>query len=170
MNISFPFITAVFLFFCVYGAVKKVDIVSAFARGVLRGLETLKSIFPNLLFVLSVIFVLRRSGAAEALAKILSPAADFLHIPAEIVPLSVLRPLSGSGSLAMLQDIFSSCGADSYAAFLGSVVSASTETTFYTVSVYLGGISDKCGKLILAALILDFFTLLCASAVCPFFF
>ena len=170
MNISFPIITVIFLFFCVYAGFKKVDIVSAFCEGVKNGLLTLRSIFPTLLFILAVIFAVRSSGIMTALASMASPAANFLHIPSEIVPLALLRPLSGSGSLAVLQDIFNNFGADSYTGFLASVVSASTETTLYTVSIYLGNSSVKCGKLIFAALLLDFVTLLTAAAVTPFFF
>lgn len=170
MKISFPIITAVFLFFCIYGAIKKVDILSAFAKGVANGLSTLRSIFPTLLFVLSVIFIVKASGIMVLLANLLSPIASTLNIPTEILPLALLRPLSGSGSLALLQDIFDTCGADSYAGFLASVVSASTETTFYTISVYLGGVTEKCGKILFAALFLDFLILLTASVITPLFF
>ncbi len=170
MRLAFPIITVIFLLFCVWGAVKKVDVLSAFVKGVKNGIETLKFIFPNLLFVLSVIFVVRSSGIMDAISSFISPLSSAVGIPPEVVPMALLRPLSGSGSMALLQDIFVSCGSDSYTAFLASVISASTETTFYTLSVYLGGIKEKLGKVLFAALLLDFLTLITATVVTPFFF
>lgn len=158
------------LFLLLYAKIKKVDVLSTFSSGVTDGIRTLKNIFPTLLFILPVLSVVRASGLTDLLSSLLSPITDFFGIPAEVVPPALLRPISGSGSLAMLKEILSTCGADSYAGFLACVVSASTETTLYTISVYLGGRVKKCGKLIFAALSLDFITFLVASAVAPLFY
>ena len=81
---------------------------------------------------------------------------EFLGFPAEVLPLALLRPISGSGSLAVVEDIFSTCGADSFAGRVASVIMGSTETTFYTVAVYFGAVGiKKTGITIPAALTAD---------------
>ena len=165
MNGIFPIITAAFILLILY-ARKKTDVLAAFSSGVKDGIKTLKGIFPTLLFILPVLSAVRLSGFTDFLSECLLPLSKMINIPAEIVPLALLRPISGSGALAMLSDILKNCGADSYTGFLA----ASTETTLYTVSVYLGGKAKHCGKIIFAALLLDFITLLTAAVLSPLFY
>ena len=169
MNGIFPIITAAFILLILY-ARKKTDVLAAFSSGVKDGIKTLKGIFPTLLFILPVLSAVRLSGFTDFLSECLLPLSKMINIPAEIVPLALLRPISGSGALAMLSDILKNCGADSYPGFLACVLSASTETTLYTISVYLGGKSKHCGKIIFAALLLDFITLLTAAVLSPLFY
>lgn len=158
-----------FLLLLIYAEIKGVDVLSAFAEGVRDGLKTLRSIFPTLLFLLPVLSVVRFSGITDLLAEVLSPVTEMVGIPSEVVPLFLLRPISGSGSLALLSDILKTQGADSYVGFLASVISASTETTLYTVSVYLSGRGGE-RKIIFAALFLDLLTFLTAAAISPLFY
>ena len=169
MNGFFPIITAAFIVLILY-ARKKADVLAAFSSGVKDGIKTLGKIFPTLLFVFPALSAVRLSGFTDFLSCLLLPLFGKVNIPAEVVPLALLRPISGSGALAMLSDILKNCGADSYAGFLASVISASTETTLYTISVYLGGKAKDCGKLVFAALLLDFITFLTAAALSPLFY
>lgn len=154
----------------VFAAFKKVDIISAFTEGVKNGLTTVLSVLPILILVLTAIEMLKASQFLDKLVTILAPLTGKLGIPSEIMPLAMLKPFSGSGSLAMLENIVAKNGADSSIAILASVLSASSETTFYTVSVYLGKLTDKVGKFLLCATICDIVTVLIASTVTKFFF
>lgn len=135
--------------------VRQIDIFAAFSDGVKSGLKTVLGILPSVILTITAISVFRASGLLDLLVYTLRPVAEFIGIPSETVPLAVLRPFSGSGSLAMLEDLISNYGVDSRQATVGAVLCASTETTFYTLGVYLSGFSDKCGKILFCALLVD---------------
>ena len=122
---------------------KKVDLYSALTDGAKDGLSTVAGILPSLVVMLTAISMFRASGAMDALTTLLSPAAKFLGIPAECVPLMLIRPLSGSGALALGTDIISTHGVDSMIGRTTAVMLGSTETTFYTISVYFGAAGIK---------------------------
>ena len=109
-----------------YALFRGTDVFSALTDGALQGLRTVGRIAPVLVCLLPAVGALRASGAIDAFTALLRPALSFLGIPPETVPLMLLRPMSGSGALAVAGDIFTACGADS------------TETTFYVLSVYFG--------------------------------
>lgn len=155
-----PVMTGVIFFIAI---IKKVDIISSFTEGVKNGLNTVLTILPILIFVLAVIQMLRISGVLDYFVMLLSPAVEKLNIPPEILPTVLLKPFSGSGSLAMLENTIQSYGVDSRIGRLTAVIAAASETTFYTISVYLGALTKKCGKIIICALITDFVTVLFAS-------
>ena len=119
-----------------YSGVKKVDVMSAFLEGAQEGLQTALKLIPVLVALLCAIGMLRASGALALLTQALSPLADLLGIPQEILPLALLRPLSGSGSLAMLRELLEQCGPDSFAGRAASVLYSSGDTTFYIIPVY----------------------------------
>ena len=87
--------------------------------------------------------IFRSSGFLDFLMSVSKPVTDFFNIPSDVIPMAVLRPMSGSGGLAMLSDILKNCGADSKAGVLASIICGSTETTFYTVAVYFGAVGIK---------------------------
>lgn len=87
--------------------------------------------------------LLRSSGAIDVICNFISPAADFLGFPKEIVPMVLLRPVSGSGSTALLTALYEDCGPDSFAGRVASVLAGSSETTFYAVAMYFGSIKVK---------------------------
>lgn len=101
-----------------------------------KGLKTVLTITPPIIAVLSVSSMLRTCGLIDIFVNVLSKPAKFLGIPPEILPLCILRPFSGSGSIGLLTDIIKTYGADSRIARTASIMCASTETTFYTISVY----------------------------------
>lgn len=134
-------LTVCFILF--YAAVKKVDITASFCQGVQDGLQTLRSILPSLLLLLTAIGMLRASGGLEQISTWLAPLFTALGVPPETVSLALLRPLSGSGSLAALEDTLATYGADSLIGRTAAVMMASTETTFYTAAIYFGSVGIK---------------------------
>ena len=116
-------------------------------------------IIPFLVAILAAVGAFRGAGAMEALARVLAPVTVPLGLPAEVLPMALVRPLSGSGSLGLLGTIFSTpgLGPDSYAGRLGSILQGSTETTFYVLSVYCGSVGIvRYRHALLAGLLADF--------------
>ena len=135
---------------CVY---KKVDLFSAMTAGAKDGWQVVISILPSLVVLLTVVYMLRASGALEALAKLCAPLFSLLGIPAETAALIFLRPVSGSGALAVGSEIMSRFGPDSYLGRCAAVMLGSTETTFYTMTVYLSSAQEKTPRFLLPAAI-----------------
>lgn len=123
-----------------YGLRKRVDLFSAFAEGAKKGLQTAVTMIPPLVLFLSVMGMFQASGGLDILCHFLSPIAKGLGIPSEIVPLALLRPLSGSGSLAVFQGILEQYGPDSLVGRTASVIQSASETTFYTLALYFGSV------------------------------
>ncbi|MCL2368316.1 MAG: spore maturation protein [Oscillospiraceae bacterium] len=117
---------------------RRVDVYEAITTGAAEGLGTVTRIFPNLVCLLTAIYMLRASGAMESFASLLSPLFDRLGIPAELVPLMVIRPVSGSGALAIGAELIEAHGPDSLIGRTAAVMLGGTETTFYTIAVYFG--------------------------------
>ena len=127
----------------IYGIIKKEDVFSAFTEGVKDGLHTVYEIFPSLFCLVTAIAVFRSSGAMESLTALLEPLFSFIGFPPECAPLAILRPFSGSGSIALFGDILGEYGADSFPGRVASVILGSSETTFYTLSVYFAATKVK---------------------------
>jgi spore maturation protein B len=123
-----------------YALTRKVDVYRAFLEGARSGFETGVRIVPPLVAVLVALGMLRASGALDAAARALAPLLDPLGLPASVLPLLVIRPLSGGAALGVVGDVLRSEGPDSYAGRLASVMCGSTETTFYVLAVYFGAV------------------------------
>ena len=117
------------------GLARRVDVYGALLEGGKQGLELVKTILPALVLLLTAVELLRASGAMEALVRLLAPAAELAGIPPEVLPLVLIRPLSGSAALAVGADLMAAWGPDSLAGRTAAVMLGSTETTFYTISV-----------------------------------
>ena len=143
---------------------KKENAYDVLTNGAREGFRMLRTIGPSLVVLLSAVGMLRESGALEALSRLLSPALEFLGIPAETVLLLLVRPISGSAALAIGAELIAAHGPDSLIGRTAAVMLGSTETTFYTISVYFGswGIT-KTRYAVPAALIADFTGFLAAS-------
>ena len=143
---------------------KKENAYDVLTNGAREGFRMLRPIGPSLVVLLSAVGMLRESGALEALSRLLSPALEFLGIPAETVLLLLVRPISGSAALAIGAELIAAHGPDSLIGRTAAVMLGSTETTFYTISVYFGswGIT-KTRYAVPAALIADFVGFLAAS-------
>lgn len=120
------------------GVMKGVDVYGAFVRGGKQGMQSAMGLLPALCAMTALMAVMNASGLDRMLASALAPALKLLDLPAEITGILLLRPLSGSGSLAALQEVFAQCGVDSRAGRIASVLVSASETIFYTMTVYLG--------------------------------
>lgn len=120
------------------GLRQRQEVFTLMTEGAASGLELTAKILPNLVVLLCAVQLLRDSGAMELLVDIMSPLLSLLGIPAETAPLVLIRPLSGSGALAVAADIMSTYGPDSLIGRTAAVMLGSTETTFYTIAVYFG--------------------------------
>lgn len=141
----------------VLGIVKKVPLFDAFAAGAKDGLRTLYNIAPTLAGLIVAVEMLKASGAMDMLCDFVEPLAEMLGFPKEIVPMVLLRPVSGGGSTALLTNIYKEYGPDSFAGKVASVLAGSTETTFYAVAVYFGSVNiKKVRHTLVAALAADF--------------
>ena len=121
-----------------YALARGVNVYAAFLEGAKGGFETGIRIVPPLVAVLVALGMLRASGALDAAARLLAPLLDPLGVPASVLPLVVIRPLSGGAALGVVGDVLRAEGPDSYAGRLASVMCGSTETTFYVLAVYFG--------------------------------
>jgi spore maturation protein B len=136
---------------------RRVDVYGAFLTGARQGFETAVRVIPPLVAVVVALGMLRASGALDLFAAAVAPLTRALGIPAPVVPLIVVRPLSGSGALGVLGDVLRSEGSESYAGRLASVMQGSTETTFYVLAVYMGAVGITRQRHALpAALVADF--------------
>lgn len=122
----------------VYGAGKRVDVYGALTRGAGEGLSVLARIIPALVGLMTAVGMFRASGAMEALSGLCAPVLELLGVPPETAPLMLVRPISGSGALAVAGDLIAANGPDSYVGRVAAVMLGSTETTFYTIAVYFG--------------------------------
>ena len=146
---------------------KKTDMFPALTRGALQGLFTIKDMLPALTVLFPAVYMLRASGALDALARLLAPAMAYIRVPPETLPLALLRPISGGAATAAAAEIIKSCGADSLAGRSAAVMIGSSETTFYVIAVYFGAAKIKNTRwAIPAALCADLAVFLVSAWVC----
>ncbi len=146
--------------------VKRVSFYDSLTEGIKEALTLTVKLCPNLVAVFTAISLMQTSGLSSMLANLISPLFLYLGIPKELLELIILRPLSGSGSLAVLESIYATYGVDSYLSVSASIIMGSTETIFYVVSVYFQGERDKkTGLAIPIALISSFIGVVVACAV-----
>ncbi len=119
------------------------DVYGAFLRGAEKGMQSALSLLPALCGMLLMLALVNASGLAWLLGRLSSPLTSLFRLPEEVAPLLLLRPLTGSGSLAALESIYETCGVDSRAGRIASVLMGSSETIFYTMTVYLGAAGVK---------------------------
>ncbi len=127
----------------VVAAKRHVAVFDEFCIGAKEGARAAVQVFPTLLALMTAIAMLQAGGVLRWLAALLQPAAQWLGFPAEALPAALLRPLSGSGSLAVLREVLQQHGPDSTAGLVASVLQSSTETTFYTLALYFGYVGIK---------------------------
>ena len=139
--ISVLAIPSLVLFIVLYGAIKKVKVYELFVDGAKEGFNVGTRIIPYLVAMLVAIGVFRSSGAMDFLATLLSPLTKLIGMPAEALPVAIMRPLSGSGTLGLISEIMKTHGPDSLIGRMVSVIMGSGETTFYVLAVYFGSVS-----------------------------
>ena len=171
MSLSAFAIPAIIGIVILYALIRKCEVYSAFTLGATDGLKTAVSIAPQLVGLIVAIRMFSASGAMDVIVDFISPVTRFLHVPTEVMPFALLRPVSGSGSLAMATEIFTKYGADSFAGRVASVMMGSTETTFYVSAVYFGAVGVKNTRHALGcALAADAVSLFLSILVCHLMF
>lgn len=152
-NLAIPLIILIILLF---GIIEKKNVFDIFLDGAKEGINIAISIFPTLVGLFVAIGALRCSGILDFLINLISPFLGILRVPQEIVPLALLRPISGSASIAIGTDIMKQYGVDSKIGLIVSTIMGSTETTLYTIAIYSSSIGIKKTRFVLwAALIGD---------------
>lgn len=165
-NLAMPM---VILFIILYGLSEKNNVFDTFLIGCKEGIETTFNILPTLIGLFVAISSLRSSGVLELIIDLATPLLNIFQFPAEIMPLALLRPISGSGSIAIATDIMKNCGVDSLIGNIASTVMGSTETTLYTIAIYTSCIKVKKTRFILvAALTADIVGILVSVVICRF--
>ena len=154
-----------------YGLAKKQPVYEQFVAGAAEGVGMALQILPYLMAMLLSIAVFRASGAFAALAAVMAPLTEPLGVPGEVLPLALMRPLSGSGALALTADVISQAGPDSFPGLLASVMQGSTDTTFYILAVYFGSVGVKRYHYALTVgLSADMMSFIASLLVCRLFF
>lgn len=126
-----------------YGLYKKVDIYDAFIEGSKESFPMILSMFPCMLAMIFGINIFLKSDLLPFLLGFMKNILSFFHIPFEVLSLAVLRPISGSSSLAVLNSIFETYGVDSFISKMSSIIQGSTDTTFYILTLYFGSVGIK---------------------------
>lgn len=141
----------------VIGIKEKKDVFKLFIDGVKDGLKVVYNIFPYILAITIAIGLLNKTGAISVIISPIKPILEKLNIPSEILPLCILRPLSGGASMSAVMDIFKEVGPDSKAGKMASVIMSANETTLYTITIFLGAVKiKKVRGILIAGLIADF--------------
>ena len=167
-NYAIPFLLLVIP---ILGFAKKVKVYEAFVEGAKDGFTVAIKIIPFLVAILVAIGMFRASGAMEYFVYLLSPITNLIGMPAETLPVALMRPLSGSGTLGIVTELMNEHGPDSFIGRLSSTMFGSTETTFYVLAVYFGAVGIKKSRHAVAAgLIGDVVGLLMAVFICRIVF
>ena len=167
-NYAIPFLLLVIP---ILGFAKKVKVYEAFVEGAKDGFTVAIKIIPFLVAILVAIGMFRASGAMDYFVYLLSPITNLIGMPAETLPVALMRPLSGSGTLGIVTELMNEHGPDSFIGRLSSTMFGSTETTFYVLAVYFGAVGIKKSRHAVAAgLIGDVVGLLMAVFICRIVF
>ena len=154
-----------------YSLVRRISVFDVFINGAEKGLASAFKIVPALVGLVCAVSMLRASGAIEFITALSAPVLRKIGFPAEVLPLALLKSVSGSGGLAVLKDIFSIHGPDSYPGTVASVMLGSSETTFYALAVYFGAVKITNTRYTLfGALIADLVGILASFFICRLFF
>lgn len=154
-----------------FGLIKKVPLYEEFTEGAKEGFKVSVKIIPYLVAIIVGISMLRASGAIDMLAHFMSPVLNRFNVPADVLPLMIVRSLSGSGALGIFSDIANNMGPDSYATKLAAVMVGSSETTFYVLAVYFGAVGiTKIRYALIVGLLADLIGIIAAVSVCNLMF
>lgn len=142
-NISNCIIPIIVLIIVLYALKKRVDIYDTFIDGTKESFDMILKVFPNLLAMVFGVNIFLKSGVLDFIFNNLKPIFSYINVQIEILPMAIMRPISGSASLAILNDIFLNYGPDSFIGTVASIIQGSTDTTFYVLTLYFGSIGIK---------------------------
>lgn len=161
--LSYFILPAIIVGFPLYGIIKKVPVFEVFVDGAKEGFSVAVKIIPYLVAILFAIGMFRASGAMDFMADLLQPVLALVGFPSEVLPMAIVRPLTGSGSAGIVVDLINQFGEDSIYVKMAATMFGSTETTFYVVAVYFGAVNiKKTRHAVPAGLIADFAAMLIA--------
>lgn len=153
------------------GLKERISVFDVFLKGARDGIEITIKIFPTLVGLFVAIGLLRSSGILDFITKLISPILIMFQFPSEIVPLALLRPISGSASMAVATDIMAQNGVDSFVGVVASVIMGATETTLYTIAVYSSSVRIKnTRKILIASLMADLTGVIVSIVICKLIF
>ncbi|MBU5486215.1 spore maturation protein [Clostridium sp. MSJ-11] len=171
MNITNLIIPIIIVLITTYGMIKGVKVYECFIEGAKEGMSICVRIFPYLLAMILAVTVLRESKVLDYIIGIMNPIVKFIGLPGEVVPLVLIKPLSGSGALGVFTDVITNYGADSYIGRIASIIMGSTETIFYTITVYFGAVGiKKIRHTLWAAILADLTAIIVSVIVVTLFF
>ena len=172
MNIiSLWALPAILILILTMGLFKKVPLYETFTDGAKDGFKVAINIIPYLVAIIVGISMFRASGIIDIIAGSLKPILLFFNVPADTIPIMIVRSLSGSAALGIFSDIANNLGPDDYATKLSAIMVGSSETTFYVLAVYFGAVGiSKLRYALLVGLIADFIGIVAAVAVCNLMF
>lgn len=163
-NIVMPLMIIIII---IYGLIERKKVFDIFLEGARDGAKIVFNIFPTLVGLFFSIGALRSSGILDLIVNLLTPIFKVVDFPTEILPLALIRPISGSASIAVATDVMKNFGVDSKIGIIASVIMGSTETTIYTIAVYTSSVGIKNTRFVLwASLIADFVGILTSVAAC----
>ena len=161
---------ALILLIIAYGVGRGVKVYEAVTEGAKQGFGIAISVIPFLVAILVAIGMFRASGAMDVIAKVLNPITSLIQLPAEVLPMALIRPLSGGGAFGIMSEVVEKAP-DSYSAFVASTMMGSTETTFYVLAVYFGAVGiTRIRHALVAALLADATGLIAACFLSSIFF
>ncbi len=170
-TISLWLIPAIIGFILLYGTAKRIPTYETFVEGGKEGIKIAFSIIPFLVGMLVAISIFRASGAMEFFVNLIRPALEFVGFPAEVAPLALIRPISGTAALGMTTDLIATYGPDSFIGRLASTMQGSTDTTFYVLTVYFGAVGiKKMGDALKVGLLADFLGIVASIVVVTLLF
>ncbi len=165
-NLAMPMII---LWIVIYGLIEKKEVFDKFVEGAKEGIKIVINIFPTLIGLFLAVGTLRSSGVIDIVIKFIDPLLQIVHFPSEIMPLAILRPISGSSSIAIATDIMKNFGVDSQIGIMAGVIMGATETTLYTIAVYSASVKIKKTRFVLlASLTADIVGILTSIVICRF--
>lgn len=165
------FIPLIVLLVVIYGFLKKINIYDAFVDGAKEAFPMIKNMFPSLLAMILAVNIFKSSEIIDFVFSFLKPLFMTLKIPFEVLPIAVMRPLSGSFGLALLNNIYSIYGPDSFISVLSSVIQGSSDTTIYIITLYFGTIGIKKIRYALwVGLLCDLFMVIVSLILVPILF
>lgn len=171
MNVAIYIVPVLIIAVILYALFKKVNVFTAFTSGAKEALPLIYTIFPTILAVLIMSELFEVSGLSAIFIKLLSPVLKFFGIPTELTKLVLLKPFSGSGSLALLDEIYKTYGVNSYISLSASAIFGSSETTFYVSAVYYSKCKNKnAAKAIIISLTATFLGAVFSCFICKFFY
>lgn len=170
-TISKFFIPLFVLFVIFYGFKKRVFIYDTFLEGAKEGLVTAFHIFPSVVAMVFAINIFLNSGILETIFHVFTPILNALHIPISVLPMAFVRPISGTASLAIMNDIFMKLGPDSFAGRLASTIQGCTDTTIYVLALYFGSVKiNKTRHALSTGLFADFVGIVASFVIVSLFF